>query len=154
MRRTARISAAHAPRGAGRIGATPGDERARTGITEREQQAAPVNKLAQAAARAPIWPSAIPDQSDWSPSPQVGQDSHGPGGRNHHAATAGDREAASAQVPRSLLIVLKQDIECSSKSIPYRTGGRSAPPAIPYSFPDTCRHRNPRPREMRRQCPG
>jgi len=31
MRRTARISAAYAPRGARRIGAAPGDERARTG---------------------------------------------------------------------------------------------------------------------------
>ena len=48
-------------------------------------------------------PCAIPGQSDWSPSAQVGQDSHGPAGRNHHAVTAGDREAASAQVSRSLL---------------------------------------------------
>jgi hypothetical protein len=76
---------------------------ARTRIIEQEQQAAPVNILAEAAARAPIWPSAIPGQSDWSPSAQVGQDSHGPAGRNHQAVTAGDREAASAQVPRSLL---------------------------------------------------
>jgi hypothetical protein len=46
MRRTARISAAYPPRGAGRIGAAPGDEHARTGITEQEQQAAPVSILA------------------------------------------------------------------------------------------------------------
>ena len=103
MRRTARISAAYAPRGAGRIGAAPGDERARTGITEQEQQAAPASILAEAAARARICPSAIPGQSDWPPSAQVGQASHGPAGRNHHAVTAGDRAAASAQVPRSLL---------------------------------------------------
>jgi len=46
MRRT-RGSAPHpAPRGAGRIGAAPGDERARTGITEQEQQAAPASILA------------------------------------------------------------------------------------------------------------
>jgi len=60
MRRTARISAAYPPRGAGRIGAAPGDERARTGITEQEQQAAPVNILAEAAARAPIRPQRNP----------------------------------------------------------------------------------------------
>lgn len=53
MRRTARISAAYAPRGAGRIGAAPGDERARTGITEQEQQAAPVNILAQSSGQSP-----------------------------------------------------------------------------------------------------
>ncbi len=100
---TARISAAYVPRGAGRIGATPGDERAHTGITEQEQQAAPASILAEEAARAPTWPQRNPGQSDWSPSAQVGQDSHGPAGRNHHAVTAGDREAASAQVPRSLL---------------------------------------------------
>ena len=34
-----------------------------------------------------------------------------------------------------------------------RTGRHSAPPAIPYSIPYTCRHRNPRTRGMRRQCP-
>ena len=103
MRRTARISAAYVPRGAGRIGAAPGDERARTGITEQEQQAAPVSILAEEAARAAIWPQRNPGQPGWSPSAQAGQDSHGPAGRNHHAVTAGDREAASAQVPRSLL---------------------------------------------------
>ena len=67
MRRTARISAAHAahaPRGAGRIGAAPRDERARTGITEQEQQAAPASILAEEAARAPIWPQRNPGQSD------------------------------------------------------------------------------------------
>jgi hypothetical protein len=60
MRRTARISAAYAPRGAGRIGAAPGDERARTGITEQEQQAAPASILAEAAARDPIGPQGNP----------------------------------------------------------------------------------------------
>jgi len=47
MRRTARISAAYAARGAGLIGAAPGDERARTGMTEQEQHAAPANILAE-----------------------------------------------------------------------------------------------------------
>ena len=32
-------------------------------------------------------------------------------------------------------------------------GAHSAPPAIPYSFPYTCRHRNPPDPGMRRQCP-
>ena len=91
------------PCGAGRIGATPGGERARTGITEQEQQAGPASILAEEAARAPIWPQRNPGQSGWSPSAQAGQDRHGPAGRNHDAVTAGDREAASAQVPRSLL---------------------------------------------------
>jgi hypothetical protein len=63
MRRTARISAAYAPRGAGQIRAAPGDERARTGITEQEQQAAPVNILAEAAARAPMWPQRNPQRN-------------------------------------------------------------------------------------------
>ena len=39
--------------------------------------------------------------------------------------------------------MLKYGTECSGISVPYRTGGRSAPPAIPYSTSYTCRHRNP-----------
>ena len=33
-------------------------------------------------------------------------------------------------------------------------GGHSAPPAIPYSFPYTCRHRNPRGPENAQAVPG
>jgi hypothetical protein len=39
--------------------------------------------------------------------------------------------------------VLNYEAECSSKPDPYKTGRHSAPPAIPYSNPYTCRHRNP-----------
>jgi hypothetical protein len=63
MRRTARISAAYAPRGAGRIGAAPGDERAHTGITEQEQQTAPASILAEQRQS----PNLAPAQSPASP---------------------------------------------------------------------------------------